>query len=260
LTGYYLDTSVQIERWFGAQESRVSIGQVLNSGEANTSSTHVRREWKRFVEQSAIDILNTLTSEDPHDDIPRLAQGYGREPNRRTLVLFNLVRDCGTPWTRDELRARARQMLEFRSEEMFEAGLSAVRDGSQCGLAESKHFVDSGGHYGLKTTCSKGESICRQPEALEEVLDRWQAGSEALKATADFEVMGKAGLKMAADKGQRKGRNCYATTGDLSVAISAEPSETILTTDASFEVIGPAIDRDVMRLPATSQPPRAKQK
>lgn len=259
MTSYYLDTSVQIERWFGSAQSRERITEVLGAdGECSTSS-HVRREWKHVVDQSAVDMLNVLTSDDPQDDLPRLAQGHGRSANRRMLVLFNVMKNHrGAAWTREELRARARQMVEFRSDEMFSEGITTVRDTSECGLARAEHFTAPGGHYGLKTTCRRDEDICRQPDAIEDDLDTWEAGAAALGHVKRYESMGEAGLKMASKKPDRKGKNCYEKTGDLSVALGSAPGETIVTTDASFEVIGPAIGRQVRKLPPTAQPPKPR--
>ena len=259
MTDYYLDTSIQIERWFGSTKSRDRITEALEAGDDCTTSTHVLREWKHVVDQSAIDMLNVLTSDDPQDDLPRLAQGHGRSANRRMLILFNLTRNRrGAAWTREELRSRARQMIEFRSDEMFRDGLASIRDASKCGLARSEPFMAPSGRYGLKVTCRRDEDICRQPDAIENDLVNWEAGAAALRDVKRYEPMGNAGLEMASKKAHRKGKNCYQTTGDLSVALGSDPDETILTTDASFEVIGPAIGRQVRRLAPTAQPPQAK--
>jgi hypothetical protein len=260
-TSYHLDTSAQVERWFGSGASQARFAKVLDTEGEHTSSTHVRREWKRIVDQSAVEMLNTLTSEDPYDDLPRLAQGYGREPNRRMLVLISLMRQAkGQDWSRDELRLRASQLLDFRSAELFESGLSEVRDGSECGLADCDAAPGGGGHYAIKVTCQKTEQICRQPDDIESKLEHWTAAAQSLKEAKPYESMGKTALKMASDSANRKGVNCYARTGDISVALECGEDETILTTDASFETIGPAIGRDVERLPATERPPKGKAK
>jgi hypothetical protein len=256
LTSYHLDTSAQVERWFGASEPRGRIERLLSEGEAHSTSTHVRREWKRIVDQSAAEILNTATSEHLEDDLPRLAQGFGREPNRRQLVLFCLAAEGD--WTRDEIRLRAQHMLDFRSEEMFEEGLSAVRDNSQCGLARKEASRDRLGTYGIQTTCRKGDRICRQVDSIEDKLPAWSAGAQKLSEASDYEDMGKTALEMARVKAEREGRNCYGRTGDLSIALECDDGETILATDASFDVIGPAIGRAVKRIPPTQPPAKAK--
>lgn len=257
MTRYHLDTSAQVERWFGAAASQARLADVLSTGRQHTTSTHVYREWKRIVDQSAVEILNTVTSENPTDDLPRLAQGYGREPNRRMLVLFSLMREGkGRSWTTEELRLRARQMLAFRSDEMFRKDMSSVRDSSECGLARNKATSSSTGQYSLKVTCKKTEQICRQPNAIEEQVERWTAGAGELQRSEPYASMGKTALKMATNEPERKGINCYGRTGDLSIALECDANETILTTDASFEVIGPAIGREVEKLPATQRPPR----
>ena len=260
MTSYYLDTSVQIERWFGAASSQARIAEILNQGEGpQSTSTHVRREWKRIVDQSAADILNTLVSADPADDLPRLIQGHGREGNRRILVLFSLMKEGkGGDWTTDELRLRAHHMLRFRSEEMFRGGIAAVHDSSECGLVNNKVAPDQAGLYTLKTTCKKSEQICRQPDAIEEELARWTAAAKKLQESPAHESMGKTGLKMASTRTERKGRNCYEKTGDLSIAVDCPPDATVLTTDKSFEVMRPGVDRNVLKLPPTEPPPKGK--
>jgi hypothetical protein len=204
-------------------------------------------------------MLNTLVSSDPTDDLPRLIQGHGREGNRRILVLFCMMKEGkGKDWTRDELRLRARHMLKFRSEEMFRGGLAAVHDSSDCGLAEKEVAPDQAGLYTLKTTCKKSEQICRQPDAIDEELDRWTSGAEKLRESSPHESMGETGLKMASSRPERKGRNCYEQTGDLSIAVDCPPNATVLTTDQSFEVMRPGIERDVLKLPPTKPPPKGK--
>lgn len=256
LTAYYLDTSAQVERWFGAAETKRGIEGLLDEGEAHATSTHVRREWKRIVDRSAAEILNTLTSERLADDLPRMAQGFGREPNRRQLVLYCLAAEGD--WTRDEIRLRAQHMLDFRSDEMFEDRLTSIRDSSECGLAEKRAEQDRLGVYGLQTTCRKGDRICRQIDSIEEKLEAWSNGAQKLSEEPNYEDMGKAALAMARNQEEREGRNCYGRTGDLSIALECEEAETILTTDASFEVVGATIGRTVVRVPPTQPPLRAK--
>lgn len=259
LTRYYLDTSAHIERWFGAATSQARVAEVLQGDDPHSTSTHALREWKHIVDESAADILNTLVSANPHDDFPRLLQGRGREPNRRILVLFSLLKAAkGPDWTRDELRLRARHMLDFRSEQMFRKDMASVHDGSECGLARKEVVSDQGGILALKSTCKKSEDICRQPDAIEHEVDRWTAGAKALEQSSAHEAMGETALKMASSPVDRKGINCYAKTGDLSIAIDCPDDETVLTTDRSYEVMGSAIERDVLKLPSTQGPPKGK--
>jgi hypothetical protein len=259
LSSYYLDTSAHVERWFGAASSQGRVAEALQGNGPHSTSTHALREWKHIVDESAGDILNTLVSDNPEDDFPRFLQGYGREPNRRILVLFSLLRGArGGDWTKDELRLRARHMLDFRSEQMFRKDMAAIHSSSRCGLAENEVAPDQGGIYALKSTCKKSEDICRQPDAIEDEVDRWTAGAKALKQSSAHEAMGETALKMASSRNERKGRNCYAKTGDLAVAMDCPEGETLLTTDRSFEVMESAIERDVLRLAPTEGPPKGK--
>jgi hypothetical protein len=259
LTNYYLDTTVQVERWFGAASSQARVAELLEEDGDHSTSTHVLREWKRFVDQSAVEMLNTLVSDDPNDDLPRLVQGHGREANRRILVLFSIVKEGkGSAWTRDELRLRAQQMLEFRSDEMFREDMKNIQNSSECGLAENVAAMDQAGHHYIKVTCKKSEHICRQPQAIEDELQRWRAGAEALRESEAHRSMGETGLKMAHSETERKGVNCYGRTGDLSIAVDCPADATILTTDASFEVMSPGVQREVLRLPPTKRPLRGQ--
>jgi hypothetical protein len=96
----------------------------------------------------------------------------------------------------------------------------------------------------------EGEGICRHEERLDDDLASWNRGSSALVGSPNdaLRSMGKLADEMRASPGLRTGKNCYARTGDLSIALDCHPDETLVTTDHSFETIGPALGLTVLRI------------
>lgn len=255
MTRYYLDTSAHIERWAGERALKEQVASLL-SDHAHATSTHVLREWKRIVEGGAADILNAYDEGDR--DLPsllaRLSQGYGRSPGQALRVLSMLVAGEKVDGA---VSSRARLYMRTLARKLFERQINVIRDGSDCALARNEPVEDGEGRWTLVHRCKKTDEICRQVDFIGGQEDRARAAGEALVQQSDRsqdKKMGQtvlAGLKAPMD---RKGVNCYGKTGDVSIALECGGDETLLTTDKSFDVIGPALGLAVHRLGATSPP------
>lgn len=262
MTRYFLDTSAQIERHAGDAPTRQTINELLD-GETHATSTHVRREWKRTMEDAAIAILNAQATGASSFDglLSRLAQGWGRSPGQRMRVLSVFMR--GQKDTDPALiDLEARMFLRSRSEVLFAHRIDTVRDGSQCQLAREQAQEDRHGHFRLLDKCKKDECQCRQDQFLEEHRSRVADAADAL--TAREEPLGHRRLGRKAQEvmtsvnmRDRKGINCWGsngTGGDISIALECADHETLLTTDSSFETIGPALNIAVERIRPTPPP------
>lgn len=107
--------------------------------------------------------------------------------------------------------------------------------------------------------CKKTECVCVQPQLLEDKKDEVSTVAAALKNNARFRQMGRLAEKVIAsqDPLERKGKNCWGAGGvggDISIALECASDETLLTTDASFDVIGRELGIDVKRIAATPPP------
>jgi len=153
------------------------------------------------------------------------------------------------------LELRARAYLRYRARKLFHRGIDVVRNGSDCGLAKNVAYQDEKGHWSLVARCTKDEQICRQDDFLGGEQSRAEAAANGLIASAERDAdkkMGHTMLKMLPVPRDRKGRNCWGYTGDISIALECDPEEVLLTTDRSFEAIVPALGLRVHRLKATS--------
>jgi hypothetical protein len=254
LTRFYLDTSAHIERWGGEQSIKDEIRNLLGD-EAHATSTHARREWKRIVEGGAAAILNAYDEGDRDlaSLFARVSQaGYGRSSGQTLRVISMLT--AGEGVIDLNITTRARLFVRTLARKLFESQMNVIRDGSECGLALNEPIEDSKGRWSLVDRCKKTDNICRQVEFIEERKEAARHAGEALRDLSPRDgdqQMGETvlqGLKVPAD---RKGRNCYGRTGDVSIALECASDETLLTTDASFDVIAPALKINLHRLAPT---------
>lgn len=208
------------------------------------------------MDKSAGDILNATREGSPtlSDVLARLSQGRGRESNSRlrTLSLLNRGENSLAP----DLPIRARAFLRYQSRRLFRQQIDTIRDATECGLARMETKPDTSGSYGLVDKCKKTDSICRQDQFLGEKVAELRAAGSALETSGRVgdRKMGTRALTAAAKQTERKGVICYGHLGDVVIALECETEETILTTDASFELIGPALGLSVRRIKATATP------
>lgn len=257
MTRYYLDTTAHVERHAGDSATKQAVEARL-AGSRHASSTHVYREWRHIVEGGAVDILNVI--HDGATTMPelysRLAQGYGRPAGQRLRVLAMLA---GQTLDLTLLAIRAETFLRSEAAELFRLDLDVVHDKSECGLAREALQTDARGRRKLRMECSRGECLCVQPEFLDADKSRVSAATTALASVTKYrkaakrnaEAMGKA------DRLARTGKNCWRSGGlggDLSIALECADDETLLTTDAAFDLIGPAVGIQVDRFPPTPPP------
>jgi hypothetical protein len=257
VTRHFLDTTALVERWTGDPDARQAVSDALGE-EKHASSTHVRREWIRLVEGTTAEVLNAMADgeEDLGTIFARLSQGWGREAGQRLRILSMLAGGNRRVSTA-ELRLRARQVLRATSKEMFEHHLDEIRDGSECGLARNRVQPVRGGRLVLVDKCKRTDQICRQDRFIEEQSADWTSSSKGLIDHAERKTdrnMGQLGLEIADDPPLGKGKNCYGRTGDISISIECAPTETLLTTDRSFEAIAKGRGISVHRFKGTSPP------
>jgi hypothetical protein len=176
-----------------------------------------------------------------------MAKGYGRTPSRHWLIA-NLI---SKPDTTDleEIEMRAEDFRRLRARVLFNAGVDTVRDGTECEIARRVPEQTEGG-WGYRATCKKQEQICAQPQFLARNLDRALAAAIALESS-DREGDRKMGKKarLALENTQEdstKGAACHGSNGiggDICIALECAEDETLITTDKSFDLICPAINR-----------------
>ena len=106
----------------------------------------------------------------------------------------------------------------------------------------------------MRDRCQRDECNCRQIEFVDEHATDWRRAGEGLASNARRDAdkkMGKLALEVLAGPQGRKGQNCWAKLGDVSIAMECGPDEVLLTTDESFETICPAINIQLHRIRPT---------
>jgi hypothetical protein len=175
-----------------------------------------------------------------------MSEGWGREPGRNWKI---------TEWLMGEdtdlrvVEMRAKKFVRVDAETAFEEGVSTIRDGTECPVARELAKQDRAGKWDHNKRCVKTEDICAQHAFFARELDRAKAAAKALEGSdrqADRK-MGKQASAILARMPTRdsKGKACWGAGGlggDIAIALECDPDERLVTTDASFEIICPAID------------------
>jgi hypothetical protein len=249
---YYLDTSAQIERNGGSNERRRLLKQHLQ-GERHSTSTQVLREWNRIVLSSCVALREALAaSEDWTGVVNHMAKGWGRAAARHWQVTHWITDSDKTDFAVVEKRLDDFQRIRQRA--MFRALIDTVRDGTNCDVARrGTRMRDGKWHY--RPTCTKTDDICDQPSFLKANMDRARNAAAALE-TSNRKPDAKMGKKAthalnAIDMGGTKGEACHGAGGiggDIAIALECAEDEILLTTDASFDLICPALGLQHMRL------------
>ncbi len=241
-----------MERIGGRSATRARLEQLLADG-GHSTSTQVLREWNRIVLAALVRLRSVLpVAKDRTDVVARMREGaFGRDGVRRWQV---------TEWVMagdSDLRAvrmRVAHYQRIRARAQFKAGLKTLRDGTDCGVARREPYLHNGS-WRYDEMCKKSEDICAQPSFLQEQRDRVLAAAAALEKSdrsAD-RVMGEKAKKALEDSDARatKGKACHGgggIGGDVCIALECAADETLLTTDASFELLCPALDLKYERL------------
>jgi hypothetical protein len=254
---YFLDTTALVELHAGDRQRRDAVADRLGRDE-HASSAHVLREWRHIVEGAAIDVLNAIGdgASELRDVWARLSQGYGRAQGQRMRTLAML---SGQSLDVDSLAIRAEMFLRSGADVLFRNSVGVLRDGSQCGLAREPVTVEPSGRRKLKTTCKRGECVCDQPNFLAGEEARVAAATTALRQHDEYRTAARRAAEAMNNPNllARTGKNCWGPGGlggDISIALECARDETILTTDKSFDVIGPAVGVAVERISPTPPP------
>jgi hypothetical protein len=251
LTAYFADTTAIFEYHAGTGVVRDAARTALADRDATATSEAVEREWKRILVKAASEIIVGVEREpDLAATLARLGRGHGREVAQRLRALAMCV-GTSDDLDRRELALRARQLVRHDIASRLSAVAGEVRRSSRCGLALESPRPQPDGSYVLKDTCRRREGICEHELRLEGEVVRWRNASQSLIASDNdaHRRMGRTAKEMA-EKGElRTGRNCYGRTGDVAIALDCLPDEEMVTTDGSFETLGPAMGFAVRRLP-----------
>lgn len=243
---FYLDTSAQVER-HGGEDARREVLKELLRGGGHATSSQVLREWNAIVVGACSELLNALAvAKNRADLVARLRKGYGREPSHRWMVTEWLL---GADTDLRIVEMRARRFLRVGSKAWFKVEIATIRDGTDCPIARRAAVQDpSGGRWSYDKRCKKTEDICSQHTFLSGGGERAKAAARALQdsSRAQDRRMGKNAIEILArmPTDDSKGKACWGAGGlggDICIALECAPEETLLTTDASFDLICPAI-------------------
>ena len=216
------------------------------AGGGHSTSTQVLREWNSIVLGASSKLLNVLaTATSRADVVARMSEGWGREPGRNWKVTEWLM---GGDADLRIVEMRAKRFVRVDAESAFEEGVSTVRDGTECPVAREPAKQDRAGKWDHNKRCLKTEDICAQHRFFGRELDRATAAAKALKGSErpPDRKMGEQASAILARMPTRdsKGKACWGAGGlggDIAIALECGSDETLVTTDASFDLICPAI-------------------
>jgi hypothetical protein len=197
-----------------------------------------------------LNVLATATSRT--DVVAEMAKGFGRGPGRNWKVTEWLM---GTDTDLRLVEMRAKRFVRVDADVAFEEGVSTIRDETECPVAREPAKQDLAGRWGHEKRCRKNEDICAQHTFFGRQLDRAKAAAKALEGSArdPDKKMGKQASALLARMPTKdsKGKACWGAGGlggDIAIALECGADETLVTTDASFELICPAIGIACQRL------------
>lgn len=251
MTARFADTTAVFEFHAGSSTARAEARSLLAERDRTATSEAVEREWKRIVVKAASAL--TVAAEQEPDlaaVLGSLAAGHGREAAQRVRALAMCI-GTSDDLNRKEIAIRAQQLVRCDAASRLHTIAGEIRRTSECGLATATPTADPQGGFALKDTCRRREGICRHEARVEADLQQWRDATQALVASAvnGHRRMGHVAEQMADEPEMRTGRNCYAKTGDVQIALDCRPDEELVTTDRSFDELGRAIGFTVRRLP-----------
>lgn len=220
----------------------------------NATSTQALREWNRIVFGAIVALRKALPSaQDRQDLVKMVLHGvFGQSAAARWQVTEWIV-GAETDFRVVEMRLKTYQRIRARLQ--FNADISTVRDGTECGVAQRVPSIKRNGSWHYADQCRKDEEICTQPDFFGKQRTRALAAAAALEASGRKKdrQMGKKAREAleSSDPLATKGKACHAANGlggDICIALECGTDETLLTTDASFDVICPAIGVQHKRL------------
>jgi hypothetical protein len=241
-----------MERTGGSTERRAYLKSALRGG-GHSTSTQVLREWNRIVFNTCIALRGALTTaSDWTDVVNRLTRGWGRDASRHWQVTHWITASDTTDFRVVEKRLDDFQRIRARV--LFRASIETVRDGTNCDVARRRpREASDGWHY--RATCRKDDDICDQPAFLKGQMERARKAATALESSErkhDAKMGKRANHSLdAIDSNGTKGEACHGAGGiggDIAIALECATDEVLLTTDASFELICPAIDIQYERM------------
>lgn len=238
----FVDTSALVSYYTAASDQRARVRDALD-GEPTFSSEHVIREWRRLVAEAGDTILTAALQEpDLSTFYGRLQRrAFGRDASKRLALMAALVLPGETGTTIEDVIIQARSMLRGHHRTYEDRVIDEVRSRSSCPLAVGQ-IREENGSWKFDFMCRKSEDICGRIDHVENQLTRWDAGADALieSGVDSFLKMGRTAKEFHDDPRSAKGRNCWGSTGDLSIALDCE-DEQLVTTDKIFGALGPAM-------------------
>jgi hypothetical protein len=186
--------------------------------------------------------------------VNHMTKGWGREAARHWQVTHWITGSDMTDFAIVEKRLDDFQRVRQRA--MFRASIDIVRDGTNCDVTR-RLARERDGKWHYRPTCKKDDDICDQANFLKANMDGARKAAAALE-TSDRKPDAKMGKKAthalnAIDADGTKGEACHGAGGiggDIAIALECAADEILITTDASFALICPALGLQHVRVGA----------
>ncbi len=237
----FLETTIQIDRVIGEQETREKIRRNLNKSVVCTCG-HVLSEYKKTLVKDAITFRNLLlTSPDVSTAVIRFGKKYSR--TRKYPRVINLLENLGRDQDKDNTLARLETFIDWQAEDHFWESLeqSLCVDNVKCPRQHWQPSKDATGQYlteGLsclkRTTpkCAASEFIEQTSADIAQLIKSGQTSpnQSVVKAARLFKaVLSKTDVPFGEE-------NC-STLSDALIVLEALPEHEIYSHDQGVHEI-----------------------
>ena len=247
----FLETSIQIERIWGALKRREQIRDVLAGAHVFTSS-YVFMEFRRTVLQAVAYVLTIVRQMqrdgenviDLSELMRKVAVGRGirfsvRTIQRVILVLSYILSSFPTPFVESDVLIDYLELqLAWRLKELFFEGVSGYIIHTDCGLVRPE--VPVGDYVQSRLSCNAKTATCALVSFLSQHQEKLRALEDALAAAPPDEINPRtlAALKRVnADVTKAFGEKTCWSLGDVIIALETPDDTQIYTTDRHFDLI-----------------------
>ena len=239
---YYLDTTIQLSKLFAPVDLRHRIMAQINTYPC-TVSRYVRMEYLRWLEPSIQlhQMLQREVKRNPTtalDEVQaRILMTFGRNQTKMLAILTLLSRVYGREMPLFMLHLET--LIDYEFENLFRKNVTELPDPIAFPLMDL-HAIRQEASYHLEPSIPyrRGEMPCHIVEFLQN--HRTELKELALALNKDYPKMADACQRVLANPDDAQGNLCK-TLGDVIIALQTPAHAVLWTTDASFDLICPAL-------------------
>ena len=243
-TAVFLDTSIQIARFFHGPQMRDKIEKRIACFDISTSSLVVRQEYKRRIMKEAKYLLGQFRQRGSFNEVRRWVDTVlSPKANRKRNICVDLLDTMGESVDARESDQEKSERAILLLESLLEYGMSDfddsvdhIVDASGCACGKHSIRVDPDGRVSLgKDKCSQVASECGVAEFLAKNRDKLKLIHDTLgraspdDLTEELERSRAFMEKVLSDSGSIEDSDPCSKVGDLLIALESQDIKTFYT-------------------------------